>query len=34
MEYRKFEFDTYNVYTIKTDKFKNNEKAIKEFITI
>ncbi len=23
MEYRKFEFDTYNVYTIKTDKFKN-----------
>lgn len=23
MKYKKFEFDTYNVYTIKTDKFKN-----------
>lgn len=23
MKYQKFEFDTYNIYTIKTDKFKN-----------
>jgi predicted Zn-dependent peptidase len=23
MQYKKYEFDTYNVYTIKTDKFKN-----------
>lgn len=23
MEYKKYEFDTYNIYTIKTDKFKN-----------
>ncbi len=23
MEYKKYEFDTYNIYTVKTDKFKN-----------